>query len=83
MTDFEVKALTQRTGLGGAVDDMRPVSDLPDSELIARADKVKGIGFEKQHMVSTSEKGFQISSSDLKQLNRIQGMNTTELKYLD
>lgn len=58
LTDFEVKALTQRTGLGGAVDDMR-TSDLPESELLlATADKIKGIGFERQHMVSTSEKGL-------------------------
>jgi hypothetical protein len=33
-------------------------SDLPESELLATADKIKGIGFERQHMVSTSEKGL-------------------------
>lgn len=69
LTQFEVKALTQRTGSGGAVDDMRPSSDLQENELLAKVDKLSGIGFEKQNMVSSSEKAAQMTKSDLKQLN--------------
>ena len=54
-----------------------------ESELIETVDKIKGIGFEKQHMVSTSAKGLTMSKIDAKQLNQIQGMNTKDLKYLD
>jgi hypothetical protein len=70
LTSFEVKALTQRTGQGGAVDDIR-ASDLPESELLVTADKIKGIGFDKQHMVSTSEKGASMTVEDRKKLNQI------------
>jgi hypothetical protein len=44
---------------------MRQV-ELPESELITTVDKVKGIGFEKQHMVSTSAKGLKITGKDFK-----------------
>lgn len=82
LTDFEIKQLIQRTGTGGAVDDTKHVME-QDSELIETVDKIKGIGFEKQHMVSTSAKGLTMSKIDAKQLNQIQGMNTKDLKYLD
>ena len=65
LSDYEIKQLTQRTGQGGAVDDMR-VADLPESELITTVDKVKGIGFDRQHMVSTSAKGLKLSGDDFK-----------------
>lgn len=70
--------LTQRTGTGGAVDDTR-LGEQPESELVATVDKVKGLGFEKQHMVSTTNKGYLKETM----LNQIQGMNMKDLKYLD
>ena len=46
------------------------------------ADRVKGIGFDKRNMVSTSVKGLQ-SKDDEKTMNKMAGMNQKDLKYLD
>jgi hypothetical protein len=79
LSSFEIKQLTQRTGTGGALDER--VAEQPESELVATVDKVKGIGFDKQHIVSTSAP--RMTAKDVEQLNQIQGMNTKDLKYLD
>ena len=42
---------------------------MTEAEMVIEADKVKGIGFEKQHMVSTSVQGLKSNQTDSRQLN--------------
>ena len=69
LSEFEIKELTQRSGKGGVIDDKRPEIDMTEAEWLIEADKVKGIGFERQHMVSTSVKGLKSIEKDGKQMN--------------
>lgn len=60
-------------------------------QILQRADRIKGVGFDKQHILSmSSTKGLMQQAAGAKEeknkdvtLNKMNGMNVDDLKYLD
>ena len=80
LNEFEIKEMTQKESIMDPNQKAAMMDDDPELAL-QNADRVQGIGFEKRNMVSTSVKGMQ--SKTEKNLNKLSGENTRDLKYLD
>lgn len=52
-------------------------------QILQNADRVKGVGFDKQHILSMSAKAIMNQSDEKETLNKMGSVNVLDLKYLD
>ena len=86
MSAFEIKELTQRMNGAESATVHNPsdvvIEEDDPEQILQRADRVMGVGFDKQHILSMSAKAMADGNGG-SAMNQISAANVQDLKYLD
>lgn len=86
LSQFEIKELTQKMNGGDSQVVVNPSDIMIEEEdpemVLQRADRIKGVGFDKQHILSTTAPMAKDDGAP-ETMNEIKAVNVEDLKYLD